>query len=45
MEKKEGYGDIGRINDGLPTGRWVINIGEYMHFNRFQVLVISLYVH
>lgn len=36
---------IGRINDGLPTGRWVINIGEYMCFNRFQVLVISLYVH
>lgn len=36
---------IGRINDGLPTGRWVINIGEYMRFNRFQVLVISLYVH
>lgn len=28
---------IGRINDGLSTGRWVINIGEYMCFNRFEL--------
>lgn len=45
-EKREGYGDIVSVELTMVyPGRWVINIGEYMCFNRFQVLVISLYVH